>query len=512
MDRIVNCWHAASALSFVSSMRVPLAWSCTHFLRVSLSVFALSLLSGFALLVQSVYAAPTVVVVGSKDPLVDVPAVQAAVDRGGTVILRGTFDFGTDSGNFIVVPGRTGAAQDAKGKSTVFVYQKDVTILGERGPKGELLTVVKNGMPAFWVGWDGEVSRTPYPGTLGADYAVDTVPTDALGRVAYRDGVTDPGYTGAQTRYVRAFELVNVTVKWIHFESPKHFGVKTTAARDVTVVGNEFTNVQFGGLIYGAGLGNGATHIAAAAGFVATIYPPYVYPAIIGSVVAERNVVNDVGTELIDTHSGECFGIATIASSGPVIMERNDIRNVGRSADGMGPALLAASGLLVIENYATIPLITHNTVYNSAVFGIWDYCVIAPSPGAEIAHNTIVDSAIGIASYSEIKAGARPGGLIHQNLILQDGQVGVGQDAILAFTVNGATMTANDFQGDYAGPLVVLSNSTNCTLLDNRDLRPTSASGSLTYFLDASTSGNLIQAASGTAFDLGTNNLIFIAR
>ncbi len=35
-----------------------------------------------------------VTVVGQDNPAVDVPAVQAAVDGGGTVYLSGTFDFG----------------------------------------------------------------------------------------------------------------------------------------------------------------------------------------------------------------------------------------------------------------------------------------------------------------------------------------------------------------------------------------------------------------------------------
>ena len=38
--------------------------------------------------------APTTVVLGADNPLIDVPAVQSAVDQGGTVILRGKFDFG----------------------------------------------------------------------------------------------------------------------------------------------------------------------------------------------------------------------------------------------------------------------------------------------------------------------------------------------------------------------------------------------------------------------------------
>src|SRR2546427_10706138 len=39
-------------------------------------------------------AAGQAVVVGQNNPAVDVPAVQATVDQGGSVLLVGTFDFG----------------------------------------------------------------------------------------------------------------------------------------------------------------------------------------------------------------------------------------------------------------------------------------------------------------------------------------------------------------------------------------------------------------------------------
>jgi len=479
-------------------------------LRMGLSFIVLSFLSCNTLLAQDLKTdqpqlAPTTVVVGADNPLVDVPAVQSAVDLGGTIILRGTFDFGTDSGNHIIVPGRPYPDQDKKGTSTVFIYRNDVTIVGETGSQGELLTVVKNGMPAFWIGWDGEVSRAQPPGTPGVDFGTETFPVDAEGRVNYRDTGPEPGYAGPQTRYARAYQNVSATVKTIYFDSPKHYGVKTTAGRDVFVIGNVFKNVQFGGLVHANNF-FAATHIAVAAGSIGFLFAPFVLPAITGSFVAERNVIDDVGTEQINTHSGECFGHLAILTSGTVRFERNEIRNVGRKADSTGPFLAAAAGLLVSDNYSTTPIIAHNSVHNSAGYGVWDLCAGAPSPGATIEHNTVVDCVIGIVSYSFV--GPRTGGLIHQNSISQDGLMGSGQSCILANQVSAATMRANTFKGDYTGPLVLLLSSTSCTLLENRDLR--SIPGAPTYFLDALSSDNLIRAASGTAVDNGTNNRIFL--
>lgn len=66
------------------------------------------------------------------------------------------------------------------------------------------------------------------------------------------------------------------------------------------------------------------------------------------------------------------------------------------------------------------------------------------------------------------------------------------------------------FEGDYTEPLVALLSSSNNVMLENRDLRSTDLPEPPTYFLDVSSSGNLIMGASGTAQDTGTNNKIFL--
>jgi len=76
-------------------------------------------------------------VVGRNDPAVDVPAVQAAVDLGGSVQLVGTFDLG-DAGRVTLV--------------------RDVEISGEAGTgTGVPLTTIRRGQWSF---------HTPYPSSL----------------------------------------------------------------------------------------------------------------------------------------------------------------------------------------------------------------------------------------------------------------------------------------------------------------------------------------------------------
>lgn len=77
-------------------------------------------------------------VVGTGNPAVDVPAVQAAVDRGGRVHLVGTFDFG-DSGRVEL--------------------RKDVAITGEVDASGSPTTVINGGDWTFFAPMD------PFPPT-----------------------------------------------------------------------------------------------------------------------------------------------------------------------------------------------------------------------------------------------------------------------------------------------------------------------------------------------------------
>ncbi len=67
------------------------------------------------------------IVTGTSDSTQDVQAVQEAIDKGGTVLLKGAFDFGS------------------KGKVTI---KNDVAVWGERDGNGQLLTKINGG---FWV-------------------------------------------------------------------------------------------------------------------------------------------------------------------------------------------------------------------------------------------------------------------------------------------------------------------------------------------------------------------------
>src|SRR6266568_3462396 len=86
-------------------------------------------------------AAGQTVVGGQNNPAVDVPAVQAAVDQGGSVLLVGTFDFG-DAGRVLL--------------------RNDVDISGEADSSGSPLTTIKGGDWPFY---------SPLPSTMPPTHA-----------------------------------------------------------------------------------------------------------------------------------------------------------------------------------------------------------------------------------------------------------------------------------------------------------------------------------------------------
>lgn len=68
------------------------------------------------------------IVLGKEDPGQDIKAVQEAVDQGGSILLKGAFDFG-DKGNVIIT--------------------KNVKIYGEEGKEGTHLTKILGGFQPF---------------------------------------------------------------------------------------------------------------------------------------------------------------------------------------------------------------------------------------------------------------------------------------------------------------------------------------------------------------------------
>ncbi len=111
-------------------------------------------------------ASAQTVVTGANDPLVDVPAVQTAVDGGGSVLLVGTFDFG-EGGRVLVT--------------------RDVDVGGERGAAGDLRTTIRRGEWSF---------HTPYPAVMPPQVAGPVVSIHDLHFVESRGSAIHLAYSG----------------------------------------------------------------------------------------------------------------------------------------------------------------------------------------------------------------------------------------------------------------------------------------------------------------------------
>ncbi len=98
--------------------------------KIIISLFTVMAIFSFTL------AEAETIVVGQNNPAVDIQAVQKAVDQGGTINLKGTFDFGNE--------GRVNIT-------------KDVKIVGERFEGGKPITKIKGGYWTF---------HTPLPAKL----------------------------------------------------------------------------------------------------------------------------------------------------------------------------------------------------------------------------------------------------------------------------------------------------------------------------------------------------------
>lgn len=93
---------------------------------------------GFLAAFSGTLAAQSVVVTGTGNPNQDVPAVQMAVDQGGTVVLMGHFSFD-----------RPPTAPDAASYNRTVTVSKSVAISGNRDEYGDLPTIKGGDWPFF---------------------------------------------------------------------------------------------------------------------------------------------------------------------------------------------------------------------------------------------------------------------------------------------------------------------------------------------------------------------------
>ncbi len=326
---------------------------------------SLGLLSLFGLVVQ---AAADGVVVGTGNPALDVPAVQAAVDSGGTVTLVGLFNFGNDRMGYFY-PGPIGEKPENslypgydpfyKGKSTVFIA-KSVSIQG----KG---ATILGGRPAFWIGWDGDVLEAP---PANGNYGRDWVPLSWGTDLFDSNFFNGADYTGpGKYRYFRVYRDIDVSIDGIESHDAHTFFVMAGAGHDIAYTNNRAYNCnQADYMVWPFGVGIASWNVALnAAGL---LYPPNYYVQNLKTfqdALAKTEFLNAITGNLlvkdntVENPTGPGGGIASAWTNAVVTIEGNTVTNA------------APDGIHLSDNPLNAYVVKNNTVSATTYgFNIFD--------------------------------------------------------------------------------------------------------------------------------------------
>jgi hypothetical protein len=246
---------------------------------------------------------PAVIVYGTGSPDVDVPAVQAAVDQGGSVHLVGTFDFG-DSGRVLL--------------------RKDVAIAGEVDASGAPITTIKRGDWTFF---------TPMP----------DCPTSA------------PTFPSCPTTLPPTQPGPKVSVRGIHFTQSRGAPIHLAYSGGADISGNKMTEIRrrpFTTFFRRAGVLIGPRDAA----FLPDGRPETrIFPMLVTGAISVTDNIIDVGGSDPTTTSG-VGAFVNLTAGADVYVARNLVTGCTRNClDTIDIALDAAgNGSTVIEDNTLI--------------------------------------------------------------------------------------------------------------------------------------------------------------
>ncbi|MEM7130878.1 MAG: hypothetical protein AAF702_31445 [Chloroflexota bacterium] len=164
------------------------------------------------------------IVTGQADPTIDVPAIQQAVDAGGIVVLRGTFDFGEE--------GRV-------------ILRKDVLISGHQELCQPETQVIVNSMNGSF----RSMRDNYFSGGFSSDFHRDNPLTK---HSKFENGLTARRrdmaiIRGGDCPFISDNQSVSVTIQNIWFDGPRSLAIGLLAAHGQTqILNNRITNVQAG--------------------------------------------------------------------------------------------------------------------------------------------------------------------------------------------------------------------------------------------------------------------------
>jgi hypothetical protein len=404
---------AGAKMNAISSVELLMSFAHVPVRRTLLAAAAATALAGCASW-NPLAAGPDRTVVGQADAAVDVAAVQAAVDQGGTVRLKGTFAFG-DGGQVRIT--------------------RDVAIVGEADAQGRPLTTIRGGLASL---------RSLPPETLAGPG-----PKIEIRRIRFE---------GAQWTPIQLMHTSGAVVAGNVFT-----GVKPAAFPPGPISGNRPFHMQHGVIVggpasepgksvpYRAGTATGRVSIADNEFDLANDVPRstiaqaifVVYTTGVQADIA-RNRIRNVsrnGIEAIDNFRGA-------DGTGSITLRENDIESPAdgapfptpRSPNGIVLGYFLDPSAAADPKRAVDHVVTRNTLRSGAqTSGSAVISILAN--GASVTDNRIVLAGPGIVGI--VVAGS--GNQVLRNRIEGAGALGIAVTPVPPLTASGNALVDNDF-------------------------------------------------------------------
>jgi hypothetical protein len=277
-------------------------------------------------LAWAVSGAAQTVVVGTGDPNIDVPAVQAAVDQGGNVILKGRFSFNKPP----TVPTATAFVG---GLATVVVW-KAVAI---SGPENDEMATIEGGTTPFYV--DAPGARVTIRGLRFIRPRGDAIFVYAAGGLVIAsckiEGI-EPLPTIGEGDGIDIITSSGIPMPTNPGKPENISGTLLIANNDIDLAGGTALDNTVGVLVFSVGV-PGAEVEAYVSGnkIINTTEPAINFRRVDGRVYVERNVIT---TSSISSQKAPGPEAIRVANIGSYLIAHNsiDCRWVDAEAKGIG--------------------------------------------------------------------------------------------------------------------------------------------------------------------------------
>jgi len=334
-------------------------------------MLCLLLFSAIATIAVAASAAAQTVVVGTSNPDIDVPAVQAAVDQGGEVILRGHFSF--DSPPTVPVP-----ALAPDGHLAMVLVSKAVAISGMQDGDDEETASIEAGTVPFYVDAPGasvEIQGLRFIRTKVGAIFVNSVSGLVIASCTI-EGLEPGGGTGIA---IITGPNINVPTPMNPGRPENISGTLWIVDNDLDLGGGSAEDLIVGVLIFSVGVPGAEVEAYISGNTIRNVTETAInIRRVVGRVDVERNVIT-TGPLVAAPPSGRPQAIR-VANLGSYLIAHNwiDCEWTHPNAEGVGVFSQVAAwpmeGAVVVDNDVTMSA-PEGTVFGdfSAAIGVFGF-------------------------------------------------------------------------------------------------------------------------------------------